>query len=778
MRPELLTSRGDTLAAQASLAYNMLRSPDVFYAAMERGVSFLTDNLTEMRGLLSQELSAQSGSTVQVKTTVPTPTVASLDGMISALSERSSTKVYLKQRRTKVEKLVQEISTWVALSSPKFSAMWITPDVLAPVLDKVQGTGDETLAASLQAALEVKDTWNQHGPVYTGTLTPDSTRTPPEVALRSGPFTFAAAATITVGTGVSDVDWVVPVSTKPTIVGPKSNVTLSAGVKPTLTFTTPFTTLVETGISVTVSGSGQAVAALATFINARRGMLLKLGVFYYVIENVVSTTEVWLTTWPTPGVYWGPTVHTERTFPITLSVPSQDIYGETYTVDLLTYGTHTEAEVAAAFTTAMPAGVVVAYDTGWVSITIDEYDTDAEIDTDGTVSVYPTGYDAIGVVPGASTKGTPDNSLVTVTYRSVAGVITTAAVALTPGTYTPTTLAGELTTKFPLAMTSVLGSGGHVELTGKVAGGQEMLEVTLNGTTYKAWGEDSILPDPPTPLTLIRYEPLVVGPEQVQLDGTTTVLISSSLLAQVTASWVVEVRLVSEKHWAAYRIVTLNEDNVELDATPGKNLDEVMVRLTYSPYALTNATGLASAVVSVETSADAAELGISGEESVGNAASFTPATGISSGYVVRGDSGEEYTVVSSGDVITLSGLDIEATPFSSTVYSPGALRMITYSSLQAYMIKNPVLTPSFIKDDIAAAVSNIDACLAIISATSSYEAIDSAELNYIVDFVNERELELLTAFLRYGAVTAFLAAERGSMRNALSTSSMKDFTMV
>ncbi len=776
MRPELLTSRGDTLAAQASLAYNMLSNPDVFYAAMERGVSFLTDNLTEMREILSQELSAQSGSTVQVKTTVPTPTIASLDGMVAALSERSSTKVYLKQRRSKVEKLVQEISTWVALSSPKFSALWITPDVIAPVLDKVQSTGDETLAAALQAALEGKDTWNQHGPVYTGTLTPDSTRIPPEVALRSGPFTFAAAATITVGTGVSDVDWVIPVSTKPTIVGPKSNVTLSDGVKPTLTFTTPFTTLVETGTSVTVSGSGQVVAATPTFINARSGMLLKLGAVYYVIEHVVSTTEVWLATWPGAGVFSSPTVHTERTFPITLSVPSQNIHGETYTVNLLTFGAHTEAEVAAAFVAAMPAGVVVDYDTGWVSITVDEYDADAAIATSGTAMVYPTGYDAIGVVPGVDTLGTPANSLVTVTYRNMSGVITTTSTTIA-GTFTPEELADALTVELPTAMNSVF-SGTHVVFSGKNPGSQEMLEVTLNGTTYKAWGEDSVLPDPPTPLTLLRYEPEVVGPEQVQLDGTTTVLISSSLLEQVTAAWVVEVRLVEEKHWAAYRIVTLNADSVELEATPGKNLDDAMVRLTYSPYALTNATGLASAVVSVETSADAEELGISGEESVGNAASFTPATGIYAGYVVRGESGEEYTVVSSGDTITLHGSDIEATPFSSTVYSPGALRMNTYSSLQAYMTKNPVQTPSFIKDDIAAAVTNIDACLAIISATSSYEALDSEELNYIIDFVNERELELLTAFLRYGAVTAFLAAERGSMRNALSTSSMKDFTMV
>ena len=776
LRPELLSLHGDTAAAQASLALAILTDKDVFYAGLEYSIGELETKLTAMQEVLTQEHNVQVDLPDRSKTLIELPEGDDIASLAVAVGARETNRVYLRGREKQARKHLLGIQTWFQLNSPGFAATTLKQRHFAPIVSRVNKTGNVQLAQDLEDALSAIPTWNPNAAFYSGDLEPYRTTHYPEVVGGSAPFTVEDGGDIVVTCAGVEYTWSIPTAVAPFVVGPATTRTFAEGAQASMLLDSggaAFDTKADDGMDLTVDGTVLVTADAGTFTDAVAGQYLKIDGSFYEIVNVVSDQAVWVGSAPGAGVYNDCELHWPYSFPITIACPSEDVFGTSYTVDLEAFGTFSGSDLQDAFEAVVPDGAL-EYDAtaGTLTITVPDEDDEAAIIAHGTDASYPLGYEVVGITPGAAEYGVTDTSLVSVKYRAVGGLIATDTATLT-GTLTPEQMADALEEQLEdSCVVEYDDDRDAVTFTGLTQGPTEPLVVSMLSSVWKVWGSSPSLPDPPAPLQLLYPNPIRVGPYETTLDNTKVIVLDFEVSSLVTADWRVEVQLAEQKHWASYSPVSIVIDGtttITLAAAPFDS-GTAIVRFVYQPITLRCVSAAAASSIAVDSSAAATALEIAGESAQGRTTNFVVVPGAKAGYLVYPSAGATpYRVVDvTSEEMVLDTILTSETLESISVKSPGMTSMSTYQSIKRLGFPRVV---KFSKNELAATLERTTTLLEMIQSSDRYAALQSEEFDQVTDFCADRKLELAQVLLESGAISMFFAAARGTARQELGEGS-------
>jgi len=781
VRPETLMTRGDTLAAQSALALGLLTDKDVFYAFLEYSVTELDKTLVELQDLLTDETSAQAGTTSTTKIVIDMDDGESFDSLRNVVANRMTKRVYRKGRDTRIQKLLYKVQTWYQLFAPGLVASMIKRRHLDPVVDRARTRGGPELATQLASALDALDGLSFNVPFYTGTLLPARTTVPPIVTGRTGPFVIEPGDQDVELDGVTPGTWTLPASTPPVIYGYAQNTTFSAGEMPTLTFdagaAVPFKTITVGPIVVTMDTTSIATSP-GSFVTAVRGQYLKVGAVYYMITFVVSANIVWIDGVPGAGIYPACEVHNPYTFPIVLSSPAMGIDAVEYEIDLGAFATFTQADLQAAFVAAVPGGLLgYTIDAQYVTIEVQDEDDKAMIQLKGTVGgEYPLLYDSLGVVAGAQANGVTDTTSVQLDYRKADGTIAAISTNITGLFMTPADIVVDLIPKLAAGCAVSLVAG-KVVFTGLVVGTHAFLQLTaknLNGV--RTWGTSSSVSAPPSGFKLsIPENEQRVGPFTAPLNGTAVVVFNEDLTGQVDATWKFGVQLQGMKHVAYYDISTVvfgsGTTTVTLSMPPYSAVPSASARFIKRPVSIIATDTTPDSFVGVDSSTSAFALGMAGQTDEGETTDFVVPAGTKAGYYVRA-LGEEFRVVTvhadgSASLETNNPLPASESPVAA-IWSPGAESMGMYRALDNTAPPNEI---GMSKESVKTALDYVTETRAAINDIDRHKVLVNPEFDAVVEFCAVRKLELLSSMLLYGSPKGFFSSERGTLRSTLSEGS-------
>lgn len=796
-RPELLMTRGDTLAAQASLALGILTDKDVVYALFEHAVIELDKVLVDMEDLLNDETFAQEDIVSTTKVSITLGEGEDIDTLRAALGDKTTVNVYRKSRRRNLDRALVDINTWYQLYSPGFLATDIKRRHLDPVVDRINDVGNPDLAAELEVALEAFDGWNLNVPFYEGDLQAARTTQLATITGRTGPFVVAPGANSVELDGLTPGTWTLPPSTPAVMYAYKQDTLIQIGAKANLTFDAgapgPFTTKIASSLIVTMDATVVATCAGA-FGATVPGMVLKVGASYYEIMTVVSANVVRLDGSPGAGVYPACEIHYSHTFPLVINSPGFGIDAVEYTIDLLAYGTFSQVAMMIAIDLAVGGPGVFTYtdDGQRLLIELNDEDDRAYLLLPGNpAGPYPLLYDAMNVTAGSESNGRTDTTSVSVFYRASDGSISTIGATLTPPAYpalmTPAAIAADLNPQLAIGCTVTYDAAeNQVVLTGLTEGTHAFLYTSgLRLELNRVWGTSSSPSEPPAGFILsIPENTQQVGPHDVYtgalppvqvLDGTDTFFVNENLSGVVDLTWKVGVQLAGFKHVAYYDPVSITfgpgTTTVQLAMPPFFAGFAATARFVKRPVSIQATSHAAGAFIEADTSLVAQAIGISGARADGRTTDFFVPDGTKAGYYVLYDS-EYLKVVTLHDdgSATLDTGPLSELPEATTlpdveVWSPGAESMSVYRALDNTAPPAEIILD---KEGIASALSYVSTMRALINS-SRHTVLESSVFQDVLDFCDNRKLEIMGSMLKYGSVAGFFSTERGSMRSALSS---------
>jgi hypothetical protein len=731
-------------------------------------VANLRTILVDLQTTLAEELRRQTaGPVTHQKAQITLSGTEGLAALHADVAARTESKAYLRRRQPRVDTLLERAQQWFLLASPNFSPRTLSPELFLPVVDRVNTTGNPGLAQDLETALAQLADWNPMTPVYTGSLTPASTTQPPALTGKTGPFVFPAPASLVLHGGTTEEEWVMVPATPPSLAVTAVTQTYAAGACPTLLMEVSepldpvFTTVVLAGFTVVSDGAGLVLSA-HQFGDLRTGMFLRIDGLYYEVAAVFDDATAGLRENAPAGSYADSEIHRPGTFPLTYTYLDDGVLkADACVVDLGGFGEFSPTAVSNAIKDAVQlAFCTVTSGPTWVRLTVDTEHDAAGIFTTGSPTNYPAGYDVVNILPGQALYGTTDTSAVTVVYRDETGAILTAAATLT-GTLSPAAAAAALEPQLT-GICAVAVAGGRLTFTGLLAGAAEFLRITFRGVTQRGWGLTPELPAPAAPFVISYPAGNLLGPYAVTSDGTNTLLLPESPAA--TPAWVAEVQLTGEKHWAAYVITDVTDNEVTLAKVPAPFGEVLSVRLVHRPLLLQNLDPDAAAELTVDDTPTAAVLGLNGQTDDGETTEFLAPAGVKDGYVLRREAGDCRVVRVQAGVMTLDTAFPTAS-LTGTIFSPGALSMAVYTQLAATGLP---FTMTLERAAAEAAQSKVAALLAQIDDPARYPVAVGTDFTRITAFCADRKLEVLSSLLLAGSLRGFFAAEAGSLRRDVS----------